>query len=94
MTAAYHVGPSQAEAAEARMRAAYSQAIRQRRHLWIVTAAHLLSDDDARAIASEQPFSGSILDHENLAHIAPGCFVCEEPLTAELYARPCPGEPR
>jgi hypothetical protein len=35
------------------------------------------------------------LDLENLVTLeGPGCFVCEQPYTPELAAKPCAGEPR
>ena len=54
------------------------------KHQWIHMALYRTSDPTA------EHFN---LDLENLLTIeGPGCFLCEEPYTPELAARPCPGD--
>lgn len=55
------------------------------RHQWTVTGMWLVTDP------TEEQLN---LDLENLVTlVGPGCFVCEETYSAELAAKPCPGEP-
>lgn len=55
-------------------------------HLWMVLGMWHLTDPTS-------PWYD--LDIENLMTIeGPGCFVCEQPYSAELAAAPCTGEPR
>jgi hypothetical protein len=57
-------------------------------HVWTVSAVYRVSADHLAAGVGQ-----SILDRENLAAIAAGCFTCEAPYSAELAAQPCPGDP-
>jgi hypothetical protein len=63
-------------------------------HVWIISAVFTTT---AEAIERQQedPANEMILmDREALALVAgPGCWVCEEPYTPELAAKPCPGDP-
>ena len=54
-------------------------------HQWITLAMYRTNNPDA---------DQQNLDMENLLSIeGPGCFVCEQPYSREVAARPCPGEP-
>lgn len=48
------------------------------RHRWVATGAWVLSDDAAKA--ANDPDTLKFLDHENLMHLAIGCWDCESPL--------------
>jgi hypothetical protein len=48
------------------------------RHRWIVTAAFVVKDIDA-ALATD-PDHSTLLDHENMFHLALGCWDCEKAL--------------
>jgi hypothetical protein len=60
-------------------------------HLWVMTGLWSIADP----ASAYDPTVQKYLDLENLISIdGPGCFVCEQMWTAEVAARPCPGEPR
>lgn len=60
---------------------AASKAIERGEHLWIATAAWLVSDPTVDQF---------LLDHENLAmEPVVGCFICEERYTPRLFHRRC-----
>lgn len=84
------VGPDRLARANAALDDAEAAAIRHGEHLWIVSAAYRLSPDAAQKLAagSEDP---TLLDGENLLSLAPGCYICEEPLTRRLAERRCRG---
>lgn len=86
------VSPDRLDTANQRLSELEEQAKARGEHLWVVTSAFSISDDVARWLADgEDP--APLLDHENLLSMAPGCFICEEPLTRRLYNRRCRGEP-
>ena len=59
-------------------------------HLWIMSGAWRISDPASAFDAGVPKF----LDLENLLTIVgPGCYICEQVYTAEVAAKPCPGEP-
>lgn len=59
-------------------------------HFWVMTAVWGIADP----ATAFDPGVQKHLDLENLITIeGPGCFICEDVYTAELAARPCPGEP-
>lgn len=64
------------------------------RHRWICTAAYILRDLDVAA--AHDPDVDKYLDHENLFHIAIGCWDCEQPLGAISHDSRCtaPGDDR
>lgn len=59
-------------------------------HLWMVIGMWRITDP----AATRDPDGEVHLDLENLMTLeGPGCFVCEEPYSPEVAARPCPGDP-
>lgn len=59
-------------------------------HLWIATAAHVLSDESAATAHN----GGQVhLDAETVAFIGVGCYVCEQSYSSQLAARRCTGDP-
>lgn len=59
-------------------------------HEWIVMAVFRIADPSRTMDPDEKTF----LDTENLLSIdRPGCYVCEQPYSPALAARPCPGDP-
>lgn len=86
------VGPARQAAGRARLDAAMAAAEERGEHVWVLTTAHLISDDLARRLAAGED-TGALLDAESLVEIAPGCFRCEEPLSPRLFHRRCRGEP-
>lgn len=59
-------------------------------HVWIVTVVHKVSEAEIDALEAREAH----LDAENIAFVATGCFVCEQPYAKRLTFRRCPGEPR
>lgn len=59
-------------------------------HVWIVTAVYRVSPQQVEALEAHEEH----LDAENLAMVATGCFVCEQPYSKRLSSRRCPGELR
>jgi hypothetical protein len=62
-------------------------------HVWIVTVAHSISDDLAARIAHDPASVQPDLDAESIVVVGIGCYRCEEPLSARLLHRRCPGDP-
>src|SRR5438045_1166103 len=55
------------------------------RHLWMVLGMWQIKDPESDQFQ---------LDIENLLTIeGPGCYICEQPYSRELAARPCTGDP-
>jgi hypothetical protein len=67
----------------------YDEAVRARRHLFVMTAGWHLMDPSVVV----RP--GDInLDAETLVLLAgPGCYVCEQEWQEGMERSPCPGEP-
>jgi hypothetical protein len=61
-------------------------------HMWIMSGAWKLTAAAVRGVLDGDP-DAVHLDLENLVHLQPGCYICEEPLTARLFHRSCRGEP-
>jgi phosphoserine phosphatase len=85
---AQRVDVARVQAAAARLEERLEAARRTGAHVWIVSAAFTLSEDVARGIVAGN-VDAPLLDVENLASLAPGCYACEEPLTAKLLKRRC-----
>ncbi len=62
----------------------------QGRHRWIITAVYVASD---QVLADWSTGAQTILDHENLWVVAPGCYDCEEPYRPAMLSTECPGDP-
>jgi hypothetical protein len=58
-------------------------------HVWIAAAVFRVSAEALRGRAADTVH----LDRENLATITVGCYVCEQPWSAQLSVRGCPGHP-
>ncbi len=65
---------------------------RRGEHVWISAVAYVLSDTTVKRILRDE--QNVLMDGENVATIALGCYVCEEPLTERMFHRRCPGEPQ
>jgi len=58
-------------------------------HLWIMTAAWLMTDPGAH----RDPSTPTLMDAENLVMFAgPGCFKCERAYSAKMAKRRCLGK--
>lgn len=60
------------------------------KHRWIATGAWVLSDDAVKH--SNDPGVMKLLDHENLMHLAIGCWDCERPLGEIAVDSVCPAK--
>lgn len=60
------------------------------RHRWVATGAWVLSDDAAKK--ANDPDTMKFLDHENLMHLAIGCWDCERPLGEISADSRCPAK--
>ena len=58
-------------------------------HVWIAMACFRVAPETLRA----RPGGSIHMDQENLATIEIGCYVCEQPWSARLSWRDCPGHP-
>ena len=87
-----HADPGRINRSNATFQQALDYAEKAQTHVWIATAAHLVSDAQAKRLAngSDEPV---IMDLENLAVMGIGCYRCEEPLNPRLVDRRCPGDP-
>lgn len=59
-------------------------------HLFVATAAYVLSEETLRDMETSPP----LFDLENLRQVLIGCFVCEEPYDKRMLKRKCSGEPK
>lgn len=59
-------------------------------HLWIVAVAYRISHETATRAAAGGKI-GAVLGLGDVVSLAPGCFICEEPLTPWLVGRRCRG---
>lgn len=59
-------------------------------HLWVATAAYVLTEDTLRDMETESPN----LDTENLRQVGIGCFICERPYDKRELKRKCNGQPK
>lgn len=58
-------------------------------HLWIMTAAWLMTDP----ANARDPGTPKLMDAENLVMFAgPGCFKCERPYSGQMAKRRCLGK--
>jgi hypothetical protein len=72
-----------------RLDALYAEAVRERRHLFVMTAGWHLADPSAVMAPGDIN-----LDAETLVLLAgPGCYVCEQEWQPGLERTRCPGEP-
>jgi hypothetical protein len=85
-----HITPDHQRRMNERLDADITRAEAHDEHVFIVAAAYRISDDLAARIAAGED-TGALLDAENLISLAPGCFRCEEPLTARIIGRRCRG---
>jgi hypothetical protein len=58
-------------------------------HVWMAMACFRVSAESLRGRAADSIH----LDRENLATIAIGCYVCEQPWAVSISVRGCPGHP-
>lgn len=63
---------------------------RRGEHRWMATAAYVVTLDDVRG--GHDPDRLKILDHENLYHLAIGCWDCEQPLGVIAVDSRCPSD--
>jgi len=63
-------------------------------HVWIVTVAHRITDDRARAAVTGTGDGPILLDAESVSVSGIGCYRCEQELTQRLIGKRCKGDPR
>jgi hypothetical protein len=61
-------------------------------HVWVAVVMYRLSTESAEAAMTAT--AQVHLDMENLALINVGCYLCEQPWSAQTARRRCSGEPR
>lgn len=70
-------------------------AIKSETHLWAAVITHKISEAALDALAAGSVDGPLHLDVESMLNIPLiGCLVCEEPFSARLRRRKCPGEPK
>jgi hypothetical protein len=69
-------------------------AVKAEVHLWGAVIAHKISEQGLDNLTAGNVDGPLLLDVESMLTIPLiGCLVCEEPFTAKLRRRKCPGEP-
>lgn len=85
VTYEWNPGPDKA----ARLDKELEYAIKAGNHFWTAIAMFHLNEQSLADIENEQAH----MDMENLMQIHMGCFLCEEPYSAQLAKRRCRGNP-
>lgn len=86
--------PAMLAAIDRKFEANRSYALKSETHFWQAIVSYQLSDETAKAIASEDASIQPIFDLETLSTLSFGCLICEQAIDRKLVGKRCPGEPK
>lgn len=74
--------------------------LKSRTHLWAVMSMYQLTDAEVRRMVEAErtgvlsAAAAPRSQPDRVLSVTVGCYICEQPLSAQVIDRRCPGEPR